>query len=273
MVKIIGVYKITNIVNNKVYIGSSCDINRRWKEHLFRLKNNKHHSIKLQNSVNKYGVDSFIFEVIEECNKSIIIDREQYWIDSLDSCNNGYNHKTKSGVTLGFLGKKHSEYFKIKKSKEMLDNKFALGFKHSEDYKSHMKSINTGINNPNYGKKQSLQCIKKRLETIKINGSFIGENNPNFKFSIKFEDLKNLFLIENKTIKEIAKIYSCSVGTITNNLRKYGLNKPKSNKYNLNIKDISCYRENGLTFNEIGDIYGCTGKKIHKYFKKNRHDE
>jgi len=273
MAKKTGVYKIVNIVNNKVYVGSSCDINRRWKEHIFRLKKNKHHSVKLQNSFNKYGVDVFIFEVIEECEKNQLIIKEQYWIDSLNSCNHGYNHKTKSGITLGFLGKKHSEYFKIKKSEEMLDNKFALGLKHSEEYKLYMKSINTGVNNPNYGKKQSLECIKKRLETVKKNNSFKGENNPNFKFTINYEDLKNLFLIENKTLKEIAKIYNCSVGTITNNLRKYNLNKPKSNKYNLNVKDIFSYREKGLTFNEIGKIYGCSGKKINRYVKKHRHEK
>jgi len=48
MDKIIGIYKITNTKNNKVYIGESNNIYKRWKEHIDDLNNNKHHSKKLQ---------------------------------------------------------------------------------------------------------------------------------------------------------------------------------------------------------------------------------
>lgn len=46
--RITGVYKITNIINNKVYIGESLDIYERWKSHKEDLKNGNHHSYKLQ---------------------------------------------------------------------------------------------------------------------------------------------------------------------------------------------------------------------------------
>lgn len=53
-----GVYKILNTKTGKFYIGSSKDINKRFKDHIRKLKNCVHHSAKLQNSCNKHGVSS-----------------------------------------------------------------------------------------------------------------------------------------------------------------------------------------------------------------------
>ena len=69
MIKIIGIYSITNTLNNKRYIGYSIDIQRRWATHKRDLKNNKHENDHLQKAYNKYGEDAFKFEIIEECTK------------------------------------------------------------------------------------------------------------------------------------------------------------------------------------------------------------
>ena len=61
-----GIYKITNTENNKVYIGESLDIHRRWDEHKYDLLHNKHCNYLLQNDFNKYGIDMFNFEIIQE---------------------------------------------------------------------------------------------------------------------------------------------------------------------------------------------------------------
>jgi len=99
-IKIAGVYKITNIINNKVYIGESLDIYRRWEEHIEYLNNNKHHSYKLQNDYNTYGLDSFNFNIIEELKQSdvssykntmLLIYKENEYIKKYDSINMGYN--------------------------------------------------------------------------------------------------------------------------------------------------------------------------------------
>jgi len=95
----IGIYKITNKSNNKVYIGESFNIERRWNEHKLDLENNSHHSYKLQNDYNIYGKNNFKFEVIEEVrirNKLVIqkvylLAFEDKYMKQFNSINNGYN--------------------------------------------------------------------------------------------------------------------------------------------------------------------------------------
>ena len=62
-----GIYKITNITNNKVYIGSSVNISNREYKHFWMLDKGIHDNEYLQKSYNKYGKDVFIFEIVEYC--------------------------------------------------------------------------------------------------------------------------------------------------------------------------------------------------------------
>jgi hypothetical protein len=90
--KLPGVYKITCLVNNRMYIGSTTDsIYKRVYFHRYDLKNNTHHSDKLQKAWNKYGEPCFRFEVIEICEKNQCLYREQHWIDFYDSVQGGFN--------------------------------------------------------------------------------------------------------------------------------------------------------------------------------------
>lgn len=90
-----GIYAIKNTINGKVYIGSAKNFKKRWKRHRSQLKNNKHHSIKLQRSYNKYGKDSFEFIILEECENRF--ERELHWINKHNSYTNGYNIGSISG--------------------------------------------------------------------------------------------------------------------------------------------------------------------------------
>lgn len=90
--KICGVYKITNIINNKFYIGSSKDIKNRWKQHRDALIESIHGNTHLQNAWNKYKEHNFIFEIIEECSPEMQFEREQFYLNMLNPFDEkGYN--------------------------------------------------------------------------------------------------------------------------------------------------------------------------------------
>lgn len=79
-----GIYQIVNIVNGKFYIGSSKNIEYRWKiEHTKQLEKGTHANIILQRAWVKYGADNFILEIIELIDKSRLLEREQYYLDVL----------------------------------------------------------------------------------------------------------------------------------------------------------------------------------------------
>lgn len=86
-----GIYKITCTSNNKVYIGQSVSIKRRWRDHLMALRKNGHYNPKLQRAYNKYGENSFTFEILELCPKEKLNEREKFYIQLFDSQNKGFN--------------------------------------------------------------------------------------------------------------------------------------------------------------------------------------
>ena len=74
-----GIYKITNLISNKIYIGSTTtSFKRRFKEHLSALKRGDHPNSHMQRAFNLDGENSFIFEIIEIVEKENCILREQY---------------------------------------------------------------------------------------------------------------------------------------------------------------------------------------------------
>lgn len=86
---ICGIYYIQNTVNTLCYIGSSVDVKNRIRSHFSELLMGSHHSSKLQNAFNKYGVDSFIWGMCEITPKDnvTLMEKEQLWIDALGHYN------------------------------------------------------------------------------------------------------------------------------------------------------------------------------------------
>lgn len=89
----IGIYKITNQINGKCYIGQSINIKQRWKAHRTRAFNSDEIDKPFYRAIRKYGLQNFNFEVIEECKKEELNEREKYWIAYYNSNdkNFGYN--------------------------------------------------------------------------------------------------------------------------------------------------------------------------------------
>ena len=88
-----GIYIITNLINNKVYIGKSNNIQRRFMEHKSPYEWSRTPNKPLYLAFVKYGLINFSFDIIEECDINILNEREKYWIDFYNSTNRdiGYN--------------------------------------------------------------------------------------------------------------------------------------------------------------------------------------
>ena len=88
----IGIYKIENLINGKVYIGQSSNILKRWSTHKSfanSLVNSR--NTHLYNAIKKYGIENFSFEIIEETSIEDLNKREIYWIKYYNSYEKGYN--------------------------------------------------------------------------------------------------------------------------------------------------------------------------------------
>lgn len=109
MEKICGIYKITNKINNKCYIGKSVDIYQRWNSHKSdsRSIEDGGDTYTIHCAIRKYGLENFSFEIIENCLPEQLEKKEKFWIKYYNSYENGYNE------TLGGEGTVKYDYHYI----------------------------------------------------------------------------------------------------------------------------------------------------------------
>jgi len=250
--RIIGIYKIINLINGKIYIGSSININRRLVRHKSELKNNVHDNEHLQNSYNFYGKKNFKFEVFEECFKENLILKEQYWIDFYQCYdeNKGYNIRKKADNNLGVKwSKERIEKFSGENSPvskltwikvNQIRNLYLTGnYSHkqlSEKYDVAESQIGFIINNKAW-KDEKWDKYSLQIKNIANN---TGEDCYNSKLSqIQVNEIRQKYLTGNYIPKQLAKEYNISSRHIWDIIKN---NKWKDKEYEKNlpkIKDIS----------------------------------
>ena len=99
------IYIIKNDINDKVYIGkTNYSIQKRFQEHCRDSQKDRNEKRPLYNAMNKYGIEHFFIEKLEECSIEESINREKYWIEYFNSFKYGYN------ATLGGDGKPYLDY-------------------------------------------------------------------------------------------------------------------------------------------------------------------
>lgn len=165
-----GIYKITNTINNKFYIGSAFNIKQRIKKHFELLKRNKHHSIYFQNAYNKYGDSAFAISILECCNKNNILIIEQAYLDKIIDWKCVYNMSRKASgnnyllthpnkiniinkIKIGSKGK-HTKPFYVN------DIRYETLFDAAKVYNVDIKTISYKIKNWNYKNYYYYDCPK-----------------------------------------------------------------------------------------------------------------
>jgi len=160
-----SIYKVTNKVNNKFYIGiTKRDIKRRLKEHMYN------NDTGLSAPIKKYGIDNFIIETIDTAKSFNEMEKKE--INYIKELNPHYN--LSSGGTTCF---QHSNTTKKKISKSL--KKDGL-MKWSDERKEYYSKMFSGKNNPMYGKTSWLGKKHKKESLEKMTNSKLGNKNPMF---------------------------------------------------------------------------------------------
>lgn len=125
------IYLVTNLENGHVYVGKTVDFSRRKREHLNALRKGVHNNKHLQSAFNKYGEDRFMFEVLEECKKEELEEREIYWLNQFGGFQSDENYNQCEGGKGGIF------------TEEVLSR--LRGWHHSEESKEKMSISRRGL--------------------------------------------------------------------------------------------------------------------------------
>lgn len=238
-----GVYVIKNKINDKVYIGSSINIKKRWKEHINSLQKKSHANFHLQRAWDTYGKEAFEFSIEEECKVENLLAVEQRWLDEYKSYNidNGYNICENAGNT---LGRKHTD-----------ESRKKISINHHDVIGKNNPMF--GVPSPNSGKKHTTETKKKISDKLKGKKSWsegkTKHTDPIVKqISDKLSGERNYFY--GKTHSEETKLKM--------SIQRRG---DKSSNSKLTWEDVRKIRElkkQGLSNRKIGAIFSVSGTTI-----------
>jgi group I intron endonuclease len=178
--KIIGIYKITNKINGKYYIGQSNNIENREIKHFKTLRKNIHFNNYLQNEFNLFGEQNFKINVIFLCQLEDLDKCEKIWIKLLDAQNREKGYNFSEGGNAFMRNRKHTPEAKIKMSLALLGNKRCLGHKATEETKAKMSAAHLGRKRKPFSEETKAKMRAKHIsgETrAKMSMAKIGNKN------------------------------------------------------------------------------------------------
>ena len=230
------IYIIKNKINNKVYIGqTTLSINDRWKAHIKPSTSKRKSTYKLYAAFNKYGVNNFYIELLEDgIPVEQLNEKEIYYIELYDSFNNGYNS------TRGGDGRIINNDYDI----ENIVNLFRAGYSPKEIGKLYNVSLTT-------------ICRLLRKEGYDSSKKFI---------DIDFV-LNNY---KNMTYDEIGKIFGVSGATIKRRLRENNIYKRRIyiNNRDFDYESFIYDYENGMNVSELSEKYDFCKQSVSRLIEK-----
>ncbi len=283
------IYKITNKVNGKSYIGQTrYTVEFRWKQHQFKKDNCHFH-----NAIKKYGVDNFTVEILEECEFKDLDSREMFYIAKYDTFNNGYNStiggdgrrkiisdnqydEIKELYLSGFSGYKISKLYDV-------DKATILKILHSMNVK--IRNNNLNINHQeflelkrDYEIGYSLRELSKRYDCSPTGlKEFLEKRGVDLR--IRYSILKdqeaqnnliNDYLDGKLKLSEIESKYHCSYATLLKILSLHGINKGKKHFKMTSEECLNAIKmfNDGKSVKEISKHFEVDKGTIYSLFKR-----
>ena len=203
-----GIYCLKNKINKKCYVGSAQKLNYRLWNHKHKLIRGNHANKILQNFVNKYGIENIYFEIIEPVEIDKLIEREQFYIDSLKP---EFNILPKAGSSAGTVmseeqkikisenrkGILHTEETKKRISKSM------KGKKKTKEHAAKVGLIHKGKTISQEQKDKISKANKGNITTPKINWDIVKEIRTLHKKGVKDKELALKFNLSKAQINNI----------------------------------------------------------------------
>lgn len=225
------IYKITNKVNGKSYIGQTrYTVEFRWRQHQHKKDNTHFHC-----AIAKYGVENFIVETLEECEIADMDSREIFYIAKYDTYNNGYNSSTGGDGMRGH-------------SRVLTDNKYdEIKGLYLSGFSSNKIADLYGVDKATIQKLLRAMGVKLRSNKLNINKQ---------EFEELVEDYKSGY-----SLRELAKRYDCSAPGLKEYLQRKGVEI--RDKYNI-MNDKKAQTElcgdymRGISSQEIMRAYHCS---------------
>ncbi len=239
------IYKIINQINGKIYIGQTSlpTVQDRFNEHIKKAK--AHVNRYLYDAMNYYGIENFIIEEIEQCDKENLDNREIYWIAYYRSNNKefGYNMTPGGGGGDTWTSNPHKAEI-IEKSKQTKMRNGTYG-----------KAAPKGTTSPNKGNYK-----------IKINKNDLLNDIKSF---MSIEDICNKYDISRKNLYLRCNQY---YGKTPTELRRDRLTHTNSSHISLNKDTLLQYIKENKTITEISQIFSVSKetvrRRIIEYFNK-----
>ena len=208
----IGIYKITNLVNNKVYVGRSIHIEQRWLEH---CKPSSHSAIGI--AIKSYGKDNFQFEVLEECTLEQLTEKELYWIHYYNSfIPNGYNILDESDNNIthyGFINKDKINEI----TQDLLEDKFLTLSQIAKKYNVNVSTVSR----INKGEVHYRNNLVYPLRQVSYN--YGGKKKIQTKLPDEDINLNLAIEILQTSFEQVAKKYGYKTGYgLQSKLKRYG---------------------------------------------------
>lgn len=254
------IYKITNLVNNKVYIGQTNDFDRRKREHKNKMYGRC--SKILYNAITKYGWDNFSMEIIEDYCEDYN-EKEKFWIKKYDSQKNGYN------VDLTLIQSENNIYI----DETMLAQIF-------QDLRNNTLTYREIADKYDISAEQTIRDINRGITHYTPNISYpirpLKGDLAHEKAILIIEDLKNTKL----TMRELAEKYNCSQVYISNintgsrcfiETEEYPIRKEtrKGKRFSEDIIDEIYYDiiNTSYTWDDLAKKYNC-GTKVFQHINQ-----